>query len=252
MNLKTRGLVIAEQSVKESDRYITILTASDGLVKATAYGARKTASPIAAQTRLFACADFNLSQSRGFYKVDTADTVETFFELSSSMENVAAASYFCELLSDVALAGVADEETLRLALYALYALAKQGKPHRLVKAVFELRLMAISGYEPDLALCLNCDDPVEEGYFLPSEGGLICPRCRRQDAVWVSRAALEAMHYVLSVPVEKLFRFELLGESALMFYEACEKYVLTQMDRSYKSLDIYQSIAAFSSMTGNG
>jgi len=254
MTLKTRGLVIGEQNVKENDRYITSLTASDGLVKATAYGARKTSSPIAAQTRLFACADFNLTQSKGYYKVESADTVETFFELSGSMENVAVASYFCELLADVALAGVSDEETLRLALYAFHALAKKNKPHRLVKAIFELRLMVISGYEPELGLCAECGADLDrESVFFPPEGCVLCSQCktRAPGYVSVSASALEAMRYVLSAPVEKLFRFDLLGASAGMFYEACEKYALTQMERSYKALDIYKSIAAFSSAAEN-
>ena len=251
MTLKTRGLVIGEQSVKESDRYITILTASDGLVKATAYGARKTSSPIAAQTRLFACADFNLSQSRGYYKVDSADTVETFFELSNSMENVAAASYFCELLSDVALTGVSDVETLRLALYALYALAKQGRHHRLVKAVFELRLMMISGYEPELGQCASCGEALQGNcWFAASDGCVVCSGCSRKlpGYTTLNPSALEAMRYVAVTPVEKLFCFDLVGDSLMMFCEACETYVLTQMDRSYRALGVYKSIAAFSAM----
>ena len=252
MTRKTRGLVIGEQNVKENDRYITILTASDGLVKATAYGARKTSSPIAAQTRLFACADFNLSQSRGYYKVESADTVETFFELSGSMENVAAASYFCELLADVALAGVADEETLRLALYALYALAKQNRSHRLVKAAFELRLMTISGYEPILSECTSCGEQPQNGcFFSAAEGCITCASCAHTTAglLPLSVSALEAMRYVVMAPVEKLFGFALRGESVRLFCDACEKYVLTQMDRNYKALGVYRSIAAFSAMT---
>ena len=248
---KTRGLVIGEQSVKESDRYITILTATEGLVKATAYGARKTSSPIAAQTRLFACADFNLSQSRGYYKVDSADTVETFFELSGSMENVAAASYFCELLSDVALAGIADEETLRLALYALYALAKQNRPHALVKAVFELRLMAISGYEPLLSDCGDCGKPIEgDCFFSQRDGCVVCGSCARKlyGNVKLNPPALAAMRYTVTAPVEKLFRFSLTGDSFPLFAAACEAYALAQMDRSYKALGVYKSIAAFSAL----
>ena len=252
MTLKTRGLVIAEQSVKESDRYITILTSTEGLVKATAYGARKTSSPIAAQTRLFACADFNLSQSRGYYKVDSADTVETFFELSNSVENVAAASYFCELLSDVALTGVADEEILRLALYALYALAKQGRPCALVKAAFELRLMTIAGYEPMVSECADCGSIHADSFFFsPREGYITCARCMRHAAgcVALTPSALDAMRYVITAPVEKLFRFSLVGASMTAFCDACETYVLTQMERSYRALSVYKSIAAFSAAT---
>ncbi len=253
MNLKTRGLVIGEQIVKESNRYITVLTESEGLIRATAYGAQKTSSPISAQTRLFACADFNFSQRNGYYKVETADTVETFFELSESVENVAVASYFCELLSDVAIAGVADGEILRLALYALYALTKQGCNHSLVKAVFELRLMVLSGYEPEFWYCGECGCPIEgEARFSVTDGVLVCMRCKRKtiSECILTPSALEAMRYVLTAPVEKVFRFTLGKESENSMSAASEAYVLKQLDRSYRSLDVYKSVTAFSAVAG--
>ncbi len=254
MNLKTRGLVIGEQTVKESNRYITVLTESEGLIRATAYGAQKTSSPISAQTRLFACADFNFSQRNGYYKVESADTVATFFELSESVENVAVASYFCELLSDVAIQGVADGEILRLALYALYALAKKGASHRLVKAVFELRLMALSGYEPELYYCGECGCEVNgEALFSVTDGVLICMKCPRKNSsecFVLTPSALEAMRYILTAPMEKLFRFTLGKESETALCTACEAYVLKQLDRNYRALDVYKSVAAFSAAAG--
>jgi len=246
--LDTTGLVIREEQVKEQNRYITVLTAEDGLVRATAYGACRTGSPFCAATRLFSYARFTLLENRGHYKVDSAVCIEQFFELSQSLPVLSAASYFVELLLDVALAGVADTETLRLGVHALFALAKRGRPHALVKAAFELRLAAISGYEPELDGCAVCGAPLPaEALFVPMDGCFYCPVCglRVNATVALTPGALEAMRYIISVDFKRLFSFSVGEETLHSLAAACEAYVAAQMDKHYKTLDIYHSLTAF-------
>ena len=55
-----------------------------------------------------------------------------------------------------------DNPTLcRLLLYALYALEGGKRDPELVKAAFEWRIMAESGYAPDLTSCGVCGEVIE-------------------------------------------------------------------------------------------
>lgn len=241
------GLVLREIPVKEKNSLLTILTATDGLVTATAYGARGSGSALSSGTRLFNYSEFTLLESRGHYKVDSVKSLEQFFALSNSVEGLAAASYFVQLLYDVSLAGQPDAAVLRLALNALYALAKGKRPHGLVKAAFELRLMALSGFEPELEACAGCGSGIPI-YFSVADAGIYCENCaapRRSsgDRIYpMYPAALDAMRYILSSDMPRLFSFSL-GEDALENLQfLCEIYTREQMGRSYESLDIYHSL----------
>ena len=61
---KTKGLVIKEQTVGESDRLVTLLTADYGLVNAFVRGAKQLKNRLAASTSLFAYSEFSIYQGK--------------------------------------------------------------------------------------------------------------------------------------------------------------------------------------------
>ena len=126
---------------------------------------------------------------------------------------------------------------------ALYALSKLKKPPRLVKAATELRLAAIAGYMPELSGCCVCgrEDPDR---FSIADGTLECAGCRASDGVRMplSPASLAAMRYIVSCPDKKLFSFTLTGAAEKELCDAAESYLLTQLERSFYTLDFYKSL----------
>ena len=64
------GLVIKEQSIGESDRLITVLTAQYGLVRAFSRGAKKTKSKKLSATALMAYSDFTFNKTRDSFSVE--------------------------------------------------------------------------------------------------------------------------------------------------------------------------------------
>lgn len=242
--LETPGLVIREIPVKENNALLTILTASQGVVSATAYGARKSGASLSAGTKLFNYADFTLVESRGRYKVDAARSIESFFGLSHSVEALAAASYFAEVLYDVCVTGQPDTEVLRLALNCLYALTTGKKPVELVKAVFELRLLAESGFAPELDACAGCGCE-ETAFFIPEEACIFCAACAQRSGLPVLPAqpgVTQAMRYIVSAPMPKIFAFSIGEASVRSLGILCERYVRAQTGRKYDSLDVYHAL----------
>ena len=241
------GLVIRESPSKDNNAFITILTATNGIVSATAYGARKTGASLSSGTRLFNYADFVLVEGRGRWKVDACRSIESFFGLSKSIEALTAASYFMEILYDVCVSGQPDTEILRLALNSLYALMKEKRPVGLIKAVFELRLLAEAGFTPDLDACGGCESE-EAAFFSADDACLYCRACGEMHAESphnlfpVSAGAVQAMRYIVSAPMEKLFSFSVGEESAKMLEALAERYVTVQTGRRYDSLHIYHSL----------
>ena len=117
------------------------------------------------------------------------------------------------------------------------------EPPQLVKAATELRLAALAGYLPELSGCCVCGNP-EPDRFSIADGTLECASCRASDGVRMplSAASLAAMRYIVSCPDKKLFSFALTGAAEKELCDAAESYLLTQLERSFYTLDFYKSL----------
>lgn len=80
MRRTTKGLVIREQTIGESDRLVTLLTADFGLVKAFVRRAKQIKSRMNSATTLFAYSDFSLYKSKDAFVVDDAVPAEVFLD----------------------------------------------------------------------------------------------------------------------------------------------------------------------------
>ena len=169
------GLVIREQSIGESDKLITVLTAKYGLVRAFSRGAKKTKSKKLAATSLLAYGDFTFVKTKDAFSVEDALVKEVFFELREDVEKMALAQYFCELANEFCEEDFEAEEVLRLILNGIWLLKSGKKKPDFIKAVTELRLMSLSGYMPDLVGCEQCGAyETDKMYFVPESGKIYC------------------------------------------------------------------------------
>ena len=86
MQIKTEGLVIMEKTVGESDRLVTVLTKSDGLVHAFVKGAKSLKNKNSISTQLFCYSRLVIYKGREKYIIDEATPIEVFFSPFPFME----------------------------------------------------------------------------------------------------------------------------------------------------------------------
>ena len=245
MFLTTRGLVLREAKYKETDKILTVLTETDGKISVKARGVARTRSKLAAATQLLTFSDFTLFGNKGLWTVNEATTVEQFRALRADINTLALGSYIAELLEAVSNENVAEPEILQLGLNALYALSNRLCPPKQLKAAFELRLMCLSGYRPELEQCAGCGKTgMAEARLFPEHGELYCPDCRAVGGLHVSEGTLEAMRYIVDADSRRVFSFRLAEPQLSELGEVCEAYTLYQLDRSFGSLDYYKKLRA--------
>jgi DNA repair protein RecO (recombination protein O) len=135
---------------------------------------------------------------------------------------------------------------LPLVLNSLYALGKDGASQQQIKAVFELRLACIAGYEPDLRGCLVCGNETPDRFDV-SLGHLICSRCRDNDEngirMPVSLGMLDTMRYICNCDPKRIFSFRLSEENLQAISYLTESYLSTQLERGFSALDFYKTLA---------
>ncbi|MDR3551591.1 MAG: DNA repair protein RecO, partial [Clostridia bacterium] len=242
------GLVIRELNVGESDRIITILTREKGVVRASAKGARIPKNRFASVCRLLCFSRFTLFAGREKYIIDEAEPLDVFIGLRGSLSGLALGQYFCELCGAVAPQEEPAEPFLRLILNALHLLETGSRPPTLVKAAFELRLLTLAGYMPDLVACRGCGAYEQDTmYLLPVTGCLMCADCLREKSVReaampLSKGALAAMRHAVYSDFERLFSFSLPEPALEQLSEAAEASLVSQLERSFATLEFYRNV----------
>ena len=242
----TQALVLREVRYKEADRILTLFSASDGKFTAKARGALRKSSRTAAATQQLTYAEMTLFGNRGKWTVNEASLIEPFTGLREDIERFSLGSYFAECMEAFSAEDQPDPAMLQLGLNCLYALSQGKLQPLLVKAAFEIRLMAIAGYEPDLHGCSVCGkEAVEEPVLCLEDGGVCCRACRKAvpgPGVQLDGPSLAAFRYVVSAPAKQLLSFRLEGESLQRFSEAAERYLLLHAERGFSTLEYWKKI----------
>ena len=242
MQEKHTGIVLRESDVGENDRIVTLLTAENGIVRAFAKGSKKLKSKLFSSTRLFSYGDFLLYVGRDKYIVTEAVRQGGFFGRIGDIEKLALAQYVCELASVAVPQEQPDDtgECLPLVLNTLHTVEQSDKPLPLVKAAFELRLMMLLGYCPDVSGCAECSRTDGDMTFFPADGMLLCPACAPSNGVKLPSFAVAAMRYVLSCDAKRIYSFSVPSTEALS--RAAEQTVKAHLERDFKTLDFYHSL----------
>ncbi|MFG6351146.1 MAG: DNA repair protein RecO [Oscillospiraceae bacterium] len=247
MHLTTNALVLREVNYKESDKILTLLTEAEGKLTVSARGCRKKDSPISSACQLLAWAEFTLYEFKGLWSVKETASERLFEGARADLDKLALASYFAEVTEALAEEGQAEPGLLAVTLNCLHALDKMDLPLARVKAAYEWRAMALAGYEPQIGRCGVCfrEQPEEPCIHL-GEGMLHCAACRDKLGEGVSMpltsSALAALRHIVWGPRKRLLSFRLDGEGLQRLSEASEAYLMTRLERGFRTLDFYKQI----------
>lgn len=246
MHIATQGLVLREVNYKESDKILTVLTPDRGKVTVKARACRRKGSRLAAASQLLAYSEMDLFEYRDHFSLNEADPREQFLNLRTDLDKLSLGSYFAETAEAAAGENEADPGVLSLVLNCLYALDRLDKPLALVKGAYELKLMCLAGYEPLLDACAVCGAAPEDARLHLREGVLHCAKCR--DGVGegislpVSANTLAALRHVAYGGAKKMLSFSLPQRDLEQFAGVCEGFLLTQMERGFRTLDFYKQM----------
>ena len=242
----TKGLILREVRYKEADRILTVLTDTDGKITAKARGALRKSSRTAAATQQLTWSELTLFGNRGKWTVNEGSVVEGFAGLRTDIASFALGSYFSECLDAFAAEDEPDAALLQLGLNSLYALSRALCDPLQIKAAFELRLMTLSGFQPNVAACVYCGKTEPEEPCLGIEtGGLCCRACRRADfgmTAGLDAQSLAALRYIIAAPAKQLFSFKLEGKGLKLLSDAAESYLREHAERDFSTLAYWKSV----------
>lgn len=243
MTTSTKGLVIKEQTIGESDRLVTLLTADLGLVRAFVRGAKKVKSRLASSTSLFAYSEFSLYRGKDAFVVDNASPIEVFFNLRFDIVRLALAQYFAQLSYELGEEEQPCSEMLSVVLNSLHLLCNSSKDIRLIKSAVEFRLMCLGGYMPNILACARCSAyETETMYFDTLDGCIYCENCAASQAVKCPKNVITAIRFICLTEPKKIFSFNLSESNISLLSSISEKYVVSKIQRNLPTLAFYKGL----------
>lgn len=180
---KTKALVLKRIPLGEKDKIVTLYTREYGKLNAVAKGARRTTSRLSGATEPLMYLHGLLAEGMNLDIVTQADVRESFPGLRADFGLFLRATYACELLDRLTVERDPQADYFDLLLSTLYILQRAKDPDAAVHA-YELKLMALAGYEPRLDACIRCESAFEgdvtEAAYSPARGGILCDVCSAQ------------------------------------------------------------------------
>ncbi len=176
--MRVEAVVLRHSDWGEADRLLWLYTRELGKVRAIAKGARKLRSRKAGHLEPFTRVALQLARGREWLIVTQAETIDAFTPLREELLQVGYAAYVVELLDRFTY-----EEGENRLLYKLLAdtleRLSQGQETNLALRYYEIRLLDLLGYRPQLYQCARCGEEIRpaDQYFSAELGGALCPNC---------------------------------------------------------------------------
>lgn len=178
-SFRVEAVVLRHHDYGEADRLLTLYTRQLGKTRVLAKGARKIASRKAGHIEPFTQVKLQLARGRDMLLVTQADTVDAYLPLREDLILTSQASYVLELLDRFTYVDETENpSTFRLLTNTLARLASNDDPWLVIR-YYEMRLLDLLGFRPQLIHCVNCGREIkaEDQFFSFRAGGVICPRC---------------------------------------------------------------------------
>jgi DNA repair protein RecO (recombination protein O) len=199
---RTEALILRRSDFSEADRLLVLATPA-GKRRVVAKGARKTSSRLAGHIELFTHIALMLAVGRNLDIVTQSQVLNSFATLRGDLSSLGGAYYIAELYDKV----TEDEEENRplfdLLVMSIGAL-DSGITRDLVLRAYELRLLDIIGYRPQLHRCPVCQELLTEDAdrFSPTLGGVLCQRDAAADrsALPIQLATFKLLRYLQQQP----------------------------------------------------
>ncbi|MGD9683287.1 MAG: DNA repair protein RecO [Candidatus Obscuribacterales bacterium] len=170
----------------ESDKVVILFSKERGLGRAVAKGARKPGTRMAGKSEALCVNKLLLATGKTLDIITQAESIDTFQALRTNLERLTFGLYYAELTRIFGQGLQGEEEVYFDFLTASLGRLAGGEtiPARACLE-FEMQLLTMLGFQPELKVCVHCRKPLTEysiNTFLTELGGVCCKDCAGRSA----------------------------------------------------------------------
>lgn len=243
---RTDAIILRRSDFGEADRLLTVYTSERGKLRLLAKGVRKTTSRKAGHVELFMLTNMLVAQARTWDIISQAEIVEAYRGLRDDLDKASYAYYLAELVDRFT-----EEHDPNAPLFELLAISLARLEHIadpfIVLRYFELHVLSLTGYQPQLYFCVACQEalePVEDNYFHFVDGGTLCPTHgqMRPNAELLPLSILKVLRFLQTEPWEKVANLQLTPATQQQVENLLLGYITFILERQLKSVDFIRQL----------
>lgn len=232
------GMILSAMPVGDYDKRLVALTSERGKITMFARGAKRPNSSLLAATNPFVFGEFELFEGKSAYNVCKISVKNYFRELTENLEMAYYGFYFLELADYYAVENMEAKDMCNLLYASLRALTKPVFQNRLVRRIYELRMLLLGGEYPNLFSCVICGAKDGLNTFHVRRGGMLCSACGAiYGGIPVDASTRYTMQYIISSPPERLYSFQVTEEVLSVLEKIMNAYMDCYIDRKFHSLE---------------
>jgi DNA repair protein RecO (recombination protein O) len=241
---QTEAIIIKRTRLGETDR-VLILYTPHGKIKAIAKGASRPGSKFGGHVELLTHSQLLLSRGHAFDVVTQAQTLHSYLPLKENLKLMTAGLYVAEMVDSFTEEDIEDKSLFNLAVETLEQLSTARSPETVLR-YFELHILELSGYKPELGHCTACNKPLEPSTncFCTAQGGAVCIECGFEEAVAspLSLNALKVLRLWQSCDFNSACKVNINPELAVELELTLRDYIRYVLEKRIKSTDFLDKL----------
>ena len=249
----THAIVTHSINYGESDKIVTFFTKDFGKLKGIAKGARRSKRRFQNALDLFShlrLIFFN-RESMGLVRVQGSDIVNSFPKIRENLQKIIYGTYFLEMVSEMAGEREIHPEAFDLLLSFLMTLEGM-EPQEEQLRMFEIRILALFGYRPNLKRCPLCKRDWEglretpAVFFSVERGTLLCSGCSKptDHLIPLSLGTARLIEGISEMELSRIHRFRFTPQALSESRELLPRFISYQLGKELKSLKALGTIAS--------
>jgi DNA repair protein RecO (recombination protein O) len=179
--LETEAIVLRTYNLAEADKIVVCLTRNAGLVRGVARGARRTKTRFGAALEPFTLLNlmYYQKENQELVSLRQVEILKSHFDLSADPNVLAGLAYVGDLVMEFSPPHHSNEMLFRMLGACLDALTSAPEDLQLILRYFEIWILRLEGFLPDLRRCAECQRLLIEtdSVFISNEPGFVCSRC---------------------------------------------------------------------------
>jgi DNA repair protein RecO (recombination protein O) len=239
------AVILRRADFGEADRLLTVFTPERGKLRVLAKGVRKTTSRKAGHVELFMLTDMLVAQGRTWDIISQAEIIEPYRDLRESLDKTGHAYYLAELVDRFTEEHDANAPLFQLLTLALAHISHSDDPFVALR-YFELHLLSLTGFQPQLHFCVACGEALEPvtNFFHFVDGGALCPRHgeARPTAEPLPLPILKVLRYLQTEPWEKVAHLQITPATRQHVETLLFNYITFLLERRLKSAEFLRQL----------
>jgi DNA repair protein RecO (recombination protein O) len=156
--LETEALILRTYNFAEADKIVVCLTRQAGLIRGVAKGCRKLKSRFGASLEPFTLAKITYyhKENQELVSLGQVDILESHFKISSDPDTLAGLAYMGDLVIEFSPPYEVNEKLYRMVKACLDAVSSSKADLQIILRYFEVWLLKLEGYLPDVRCCGEC------------------------------------------------------------------------------------------------